>query len=185
MTTLALTLVASWGGAQDNAYLGTSEANSLIALYYVDPSAWEVLSNDKKAALLVQATLAIDRAGAYVGDRLYWHQRLEFPRTDASGQRFPWASSSTVVTTFNIYQTQMREAVELATIHQAMHLARLPGGRDLHAERQAVGIRSYSEGTRQLSESYAYEGGRTALGLGLESQRLLAPYRVGRRVVRA
>lgn len=182
--TIALTLVASWGGPSDNSYIGLSEANSIAGVYLFDPSPWTALTDAQKTAALINATRAID-AGNWKGDRLYYNQNLEFPRTDDTGAVFPWSTPYTAINTFNIFQTQMKDDVQLATVIQAVYVARLPSGRDSHAEKQAAGIASYSESVRQLSESYTYSG-RTSLGLASETQQILSQYRqVGRAVYRA
>lgn len=179
---LQYTLISSYGGSDDTAYVTFDEANSIVASYSYEYAAWTNASTMQRTASILIATRDIDSL-SWLGDRLYWNQRLEFLRTDEVGERFPYSTSVSVANTFNIYQTQMKDDVKLACALQALSRTRMPNARDTHQERQAQGIQSYSESVRSLSESYSY-GGLTRLGLVPEAYAFMSRYRGYRRIAR-
>lgn len=183
--TLALTLVASYGGPDSNSYVTQAEANSLNALYAYETTIWNSATSAQQIAALLRAARDID-AVPWRGDRLFYDQRLDFPRTDADGEVWPWNSAVTVINTFNIFQTQMQDNVKLAQVLQAIEHIR-NGGRNVHQDRQTQGIVGYSESIHRVSESYQYgrSGGTSVGALYPEPAGYLAQYKGSRRLYRA
>ena len=177
---MALSLISSWGGTSDTVYALLDEADEYIGSntlvgYKVDITPWTNIGSVQKARLLLAATRLIDNASNYVGDRQFFNQTLEFPRVPAGDDIWPWVNRTlTAANTYNIYLTEQKRRVKQATIEQAYALAR-DGDRDEHTKRQIQGIRSYSESTGPVSESYAYGG--VVLPLCPEAMELLRPYK--------
>jgi hypothetical protein len=82
-----LTLVATAGDPDANAYIDVDDADEL-ASYRVGVSArWDLLTDDQKTQALVTAASEIDTLEAmpgFLGDRATADQPLAFPRTDLS-----------------------------------------------------------------------------------------------------
>lgn len=176
---MAVTLIASWGGTQDNCYITVDEAddyigNSVSPGHKVDPSAWENANEVQRASAILAATRDID-GHVFAGQRQFHDQTLEFPRLPSGEDYWPWVNRSlTEANTFNIYLTEQKRRVKAACAEQAFTYIR-EGERNEHLERQIAGIRSFSETVGPISESYSYGG--TSLSLTPEAMRLLMPYR--------
>lgn len=190
--TILYTLDSSYGAATANGYVTLSEANSIIATRATSPTIWNSFAGGTvgQAALIMQATQQID-AMVWKGDRLYYNQGLEFPRTESDGSRFPYDRSVYDLSAdeFNVFQTQQKDNVQLACALQAYELARalLSSTVQKHQELQALGIKSYSESIKNLSESYTYDGTGTSIfgGLAPNVIKYLGRYRGQRRIYRA
>lgn len=183
--TIQYTLTASYGGINDNAYVDLDTAAQIVGTYVLDSQAWTDATTLTRTNALIMAARQIDAAGPWRGEPLYWDQNRAFPRTDERGEYFPWQTGISAVNTFNVYQQQQKDDVQIANVQQAVWLLRQPGGkgRNIHAERQAQGILSVSESVRNLSESLSYLG-LTRISLGPETIPYLQPYRGQRKLVR-
>jgi len=176
---MALSLINSWGGTNDNIYASVADADEYIGSdtvvgYKQSPAIWTVLNSIQKGRALLAATRDIDGASNYIGAREFVDQSLEFPRLPSGSDQWPWTNRAlTTVNTFNIYLTEQKRRVKAACVEQAYALVR-DSERDTHLERQLRGIRSYSESTGPVSESATYGG--TILSLVPESMELLMPY---------
>lgn len=183
--TLALTIVSSYGGPESNSYVSLAEANSIGALYVYDTTLWNSATAGQQTAALLRAAQDID-AIPWRGDRLFYDQRMEFPRTGDDGEVWPWTQSALLFNTFNVYHTQQQDNVKLAQVLQAFEHVR-NGGRNIHQDRQIQGITGYSESIHRVSESYQYGGSAgTAVGaLYAEPAGYLSQYKGQRRLYRA
>lgn len=180
-----LTLDSSWGGGTSNSYLGLTDANSVVATYLPvhARTKWTDATTPDRIAALLQATRQIDSL-AWTGDRVFYTQNLEFPRTDREGERFPWATKFSIVSTWNIYMQRQRERVLMACALQAVSVLREGDpGQDEHRQRRAAGITNFSESIGRVSQSVSY--GRPSLVLDPEVLNLLREYRGAPRVYRS
>jgi hypothetical protein len=181
---LSTSLNNSYGGPDANSYVDVTEATQVNSLYAYDPTIWNSATAPQQIAALLQATREIDAAFRWRGDRLFYNQRLEFPRTDDYGEPWPWNTLTTVFNTFNVFQTQMKDAVQMATALQAFEILRR-AGKTTFADLQAQGVQSYSESVKNLSESYTFSGKTSMGGLYAEPLTYLTPYKGQRRIFRA
>lgn len=178
-----MTLIASYGGNQSNAYINVSQANSFIQSAVLANTEWFELSSVNREAVLIQATRDID-SRQYVGTRRFFDQLLEFPRESRAS--FPWnRTTQTETTTGDETQRRMLRDVTEACALQAVFLAR-QGGRNEHAERLSQGIRSISEGVGPLREFIQYgqraTGGSARLAQDVVAR--LSEWTTTRRVIR-
>jgi len=178
---MALTLISSWGGSQDNCYATLDEAdeyigNSTVIGHKLDPTPWTSATSVQKGTCLLAATRDVDGHN-FTGTRQFHDQTLEFPRIPDGEDSWPWVNRAlTDANTYNIYLTEQKRRVKAAVIEQAFSYMR-DGERNEHIERQLWGIRSFSEGIGPISESASYGG--ITMTLVPEAMRLLMPYRGG------
>jgi hypothetical protein len=176
-----MTIIASWGGSQSNAYIGLTDAASVIETTIVDYSGWSSATSIQQGAAIIAGAIDID-ARNYLGSRYYYDQMMEFPR--ALPINYPWNRTSTSSIIWTVEMTRMRDHVERANCHQALWILR-NSGRNLHAERVLQGIKSFSEKIGPLSEAVTYRDGGGAMNrLCPEAIALLSPWRTTRRIVR-
>lgn len=174
-----MTLVADWGGAESNSYIGLTAANSFIGTAIFNHVEWDAASAQRREAALMEATRDID-SYTYVGGRYYSTQMLAFPRESQS--EFPWDRTSSGSTTFSVEHHRMQVAVEQATCFQALWIMQ-NNGRDKHADAVSRGIKSWSESAASTSESYTYGGGKLDR-LCHQSMTLVGPWRTSKQIIR-
>lgn len=177
-----MTLIASWGGPDSNAYIDVTQANSFIKSVVFDPAEWNALSSAQKQAAIMTATHDIE-SRQYVGHRYYYDQHLEFPRQMRS--QFPFNRTTAATITQDVTQKRMQKNVQEACAWQAFFVAR-NGGINLHAERIQAGIRGISESVGPIREFIQY-GTRNSTGSARLDQRALAllqPWMTGRKIYR-
>ncbi len=165
-------IVSDWGGDSSNSYVSMSDANAFITSSIVEASYWLDATEAKRTAALIEATRDID-SYEYLGIRYYYNQFLQFPR-EFHGQ-FPW-NRAQGPNNFSIEQNRMKVAVERATCCQALWLLRT-GGRNLHMERMANGIKSIQQITGQAQEMITYGSMSSATRLSPEAMAYLKIYR--------
>lgn len=183
-----LTIICSWGGNIDTAYVTLVEAlnyigsNTMVGVK-LNPEIWTAVSSVNQARAILAATRDIDALQDLIGEREFYDQTLEFPRIPSGEERWPWVQRTlTDINTWNIYLREQQRRVKQACAEQAFTKIR-DGERDVHTERQLKGIRSFSESYPGLSESYSYGG--AVLQLCPEAMVLLKPYRsAGMRLTR-
>lgn len=180
---MTVTFDSSWGSPNANAYTDINAANVALEDYCLESvrKPWTDASTPDRLSAIRMATRQIDGV-AWLGDRLFFNQNLEWPRTDETGARFPWNSSVTVTDTFNIWQTRTKERVLLATAVQALQILTNQGTTSIHRRLQRDGISGYSESTMRVSESYTY--GRPSMFLSAEVITLMREFKGSPRVVR-
>lgn len=176
-----MTIVASWGGNTSNAYVDLTYANSFIPSFAIDASAWTSATSAQQSAAIKEAARQIDTADPYIGTRYYSDQRMVFPRAIPvdTGYYKTMPTSAFYGNTMVKMQTDVQEANCL----QALFLLRL-GGRNTHAENMAAGISQITEEVGPIRESVTYGKRSSATPLGEDVQRLLSPWRTGRKIVR-
>lgn len=174
-------LVSDWGGPSSNCYIDLTSANSFITSAIVDHSDWTGASTPAQEAAILEGARDID-SRRYIGDRYFYDQMLEFPRELAVD--FPWNRTGTSSITFSVEHARMKQAVEQANCYQALHILR-NAGRNLHNERRANGITSYSEKIGPIAESYTYARGQYISVINPDAINVLAPYAAQKRVFRA
>ena len=175
------TLVTSYGGSADNCYADLTDATSFISNTIIDDSPWTVATTEARAKALILATYDID-AYNYGGNRLYYDQVLQFPRTVQGEEPFPWGSALSDTSTWNTYQTEMLRSVKQACCYQALFILKYSGKKTIHQEFASQGIASVSRSAGGISESYGYRTGINRLCS--EASALMAAYRIGPRLVR-
>lgn len=173
------TLTTEWGGKDSNSFVAYTEADSYLGSMKLDLTYWTSATTVQRETALLIASRQVDDACHWSGERVYVDQALNFPRVPSGDERWPWVQRTlgggvTSVNTWDIYLTEQRRRVKQAVCEQAFSLLR-DGERNEHLERQAVGIRGFSEGIGPLSESASYGG--TSLSLVPEALKLLMPYR--------
>jgi hypothetical protein len=171
---------ATWGGTAANCYLSLVEANAFITSSILDSSAWTDATEAQRVAALLEATRDID-AFEYLGMRYFADQMLEFPREFRA--KWPWNRVQLAITTESIEQQRMKKAVQNACCQQALWLLR-QGGRDMHRERIASGVRSYSEVIGESEESFSYFPSASGSKLSSEAASILKQYRGQKTVFR-
>ena len=174
-------LVASWGGVADNCYVLHSDASSFIVSGVLDKAAWTDATTDIQATALQEATRDIDTRN-WFGDRYYYNQALLFPRQ--MNVAFPWNRTWDGSTIFDVEQTRQRVDVQRATALQAIWLLQ-NSGKNIHAERMALGIRAISESVGPVKEWVQYAGAHGINRLCQQASGILQPYVVGRSIYRA
>jgi hypothetical protein len=177
-----VTLIASWGGADSNAYINVSQANSFIKSAIFDHSSWDGLSGAQKSAAVIQASQDID-SRQYIGHRFNHDQLLEFPRQMRSA--YPFNRTVTATITQDVIQRRMQINVQQACAHQALFIAR-QGGFNAHAERIQAGIKGVSETVGPINTFIQYGQRSSAGGTKLTPQALslLQEWTTGRRIYR-
>lgn len=170
---------ATWSGEVANSYISVSDADALIQVSIVDKSAWTSASDSSKAAALIEATRDIDSL-QYVGSRFIYTQNLEFPRS-LPGSKFPYGLTQLPTSSLTVEQSRMKKRVQMAACHQAVWILR-NSGRNKHAENQAQGIRTISEGIGQAHRSVSYSASISRLSPNALTE--LQPYIESRRVHR-
>lgn len=176
-----MTIVASWGGSDSNAYIGLTEANSFITTSVVNGTAWTSANSVLQQAALLEATRAID-AHNFLGGRFYFLQKLKFPRA-LFGEPYPWSNSNMDAAANNPEYVRMKEDVERACCLQAIHILRYDG-RNEHIENRMNGIRSVRETTGPLSDSVDYFSAGDIRTLSSDVLALLSRWMEGRPVYR-
>lgn len=177
-----MTLIASYGGSESNAYIDVSQANSFIHSAIASHAEWFELRTSEREALLLQSTRDID-ARQYIGHRRFSNQFLEFPRQVQA--RFPFnRTTATTVANDETQRRMLRDVTEACAL-QAVFLARV-GGRNQHAENLAQGIRSISEGVGPVREFVQYASRATGgtARLSHEAVTRLSEWQTTRRVIR-
>lgn len=164
------TLDAEWGGSSADSYVSLSDAEDLILDYVVDKVEWDAGTGQKKDAALRMATRQIDSM-TFLGSRLDTSQTLKFPRAFS----FPCMIDRTA--------SQMESDVRIATIIQAAHLLR-KGGRDVHAENIASGIRQSSESVGPIRDQFTYTGGFPS-PICTDALKFISQYRGAKQIFRA
>lgn len=175
-------IICEWGGQSSNAYICLSDANSFILNNIVDHLEWTEATSLQMAASLIEATRDID-SRQFVGWRYYDYQKLQFPRRMRG--TFPW--NNTMPASLSSYeQLRMKDDVKRANCIQALHILR-NGGRNIHAERQAMGIAGFSETVGPISESYRYArtGGAVGVTISPEALAVLSPWLQSKKIFRA
>lgn len=180
-------IVCSYGGLEDNSYIATAAANTLIprlAIYY-DEWAFAAADPRRQEAALAAATRDIDSLN-WAGSRYYPQQALEFPRVP-EGYSFPVSQygegpDASFYETISIddYFARQRRAVERAVCHQALYLLRL-GGERAHRESQHEGLAGISKSHR-FGDSASYR--EPSFILCPEASDALRAYKGYTRVVR-
>jgi len=173
-------LIATWGGNDANAYDTLANVDAFIATSIFSKSEWTELTSSQKTAAILEATRDIDSL-RYVGTRYFIEQSLLFPRR-IEGPGYPGSRINHSITEWSETHKRMERDVKAALAYQALHIVRL-GGRNLHAENQSQGIKSYSETIGPISESYSY-GNASAKRVGPDALAKLEPWRESKRVLR-
>lgn len=136
-----ITLISTWGGQDSNSYVDLTEANSIAATTLLS-SPWFSFSDDLRAQALIQAARDIDSKN-WIGKRLFYRQRLEFPRS-FSGAIFPL----TVLTDINTIDEDLfrqQQRVKEAQVFQAIDLLMSMNMPDI-LDMQQRGVLSLSSG---------------------------------------
>jgi hypothetical protein len=159
-----VTIDATWGGAEANAYLDYANANTLISNNFLDFSCWENANEDDCLRALIVATSNIDSVDWY-GARYYFDQSLEFPRTPAGDANYYGFSTrgpdgGLLVSEVDDFQERLQSRVYKATVAQALFLlqTRNSGNQkpQKHRDMQKLGITSWSKSFSGVSESFSY-----------------------------
>jgi len=180
-----MTLIASYGGPDSNAYINVTQANSFIlsTLIGVQRTTWQGLNTREREACLMQASRDID-SRQYVGSRRFSDQLLEFPRQLRSA--FPFNRTSTETITQDTEQRRMQTDVQRACAYQAAWLAEFEGLSNDQAN-QALGIKQFSERVGPISQTviYGQRGGSGNARLSPQALSHLQPWLIsGRRIFR-
>lgn len=173
-----LTLINTFGAADANCYSSLSEANSYMVTKF-NSDDWTSLTDPQKEAALLTATRQVD-AKSWRGDRFFYNQSLQFPRTLATSLVGPGRTIIQSPTQFDVEYGRQEQGTRDACCEQALFLARIK--RDRHLDRIAQGVTSYSETVPGYSESYQYG---THMGLCPEALQALREWRAPARLVRA
>lgn len=180
------TIIASWGGATSNSYVDYTFANSYMSTK-IDASAWTDASTPQREASLLEATRVLD-ARNWRGEKFYWDQRLEFPRTtyrerDLAGDQH-LSGSSLVGTPWDVEYVWMQERVQQATCEQALWMLEQSESETFRLQQR--GITSFSESIGKISESYSFGGPQSRFPhFSPSTKRLLSWYWAAPRIVRS
>lgn len=175
-----MTIIASYGGIDDNSYIALTDAASFIETSIVNYTAWTSATTPQREAALIEASRNIDSRN-YIGGRYFYDQRLEFPRELQLA--FPWNRTSVSSTTFSIEYGRMERAVKEATCWEALAVLRR-GGRDKLLEMRNSGVRGYRKQVGPVDEQFQFATGMGISMLCPEALTLLAPWQTSRKVYR-
>lgn len=180
-------IVSTWGGSSANCYVTLAEAQSFMQSgALIDTTDWDNFGDVKQERALILGTRAID-AKNWAGERWFYQQMLEFPRT-APGvdiglgaiSRDGPSDAFINLTLTDEYLRKMKIRVQQATVLQAAWYAR-NGEENDHREQQFHGIRSVGRSVRS-SESFGY--GEPAMAICPEAWDLLRYYKGSIRLLR-
>jgi hypothetical protein len=181
--TLIPTLVCSYGGKYDTAYITLEEAQAIAGSKF-DADTWTNLQEPQQIAAIISATRDIDNALSWVGWKYFYNQNLEFPRKTTEDLYAAEPDSTYYEQLTNSQdQLEMKKAVKLACFEQAFWIAKMSDD-DVHSENQRRGISSYSESFGPISESYSYKEGTMMSRLCPTTLNLLRKYRAQPKLVR-
>ena len=168
-----MSLVETWGGSGSNVYVSYTNAASYITTKY-DYTAWTNATTVQREASLLQATDDIDYYN-WIGERYYYYQSREWPRTLTVGQDdWPYRLATVVPLESSLEQARAKERIQKATCEQALYILDETKDRDEHLMRQQQGIVSISETVGPISESYTYKTNKQLLCM--EAMKLVKRY---------
>lgn len=178
-----MTIIATWGGSDSNAYLDHTAANSIVTTTVVNVDSWTAATTVTREAAIIQASRDVD-AFQYIGYRYYTEQNLEFPRMLDT---FPWNRVAlTGVNSLDVEQARMKRRVEEATALQANFIVRLSRSKDL--DNIQLGVSGISETIGPISKNVSYKDSATRnlkkARMDPVARSLLADYMESRRIYR-
>lgn len=157
---MAITIISSYGNALSNTYLSLTAATTLAGEFIGGTAAWSIAgTDDDRAAILMESTRMID-AKCWVGDRYYYQQSLEFPRSlEGRGGSFEEIPPNV---SQGVDYIRMQNQVTRACMAQALYLARAHKDMTRRQDLITQGVANFSLGG--FSESYGnvLRGGQVA-----------------------